>query len=208
MQAIEYFYSAHSSYTWLGSARFAQVAAAAGRPILHKPVDLNKVLAGAGSTSFKERSEKFRNYFFFRELQRWSEYRNAPIFGRPQHHGNDPIVANCMIIAAQHQQLTPQPLAHAMLRAHWCFDADLADEPTLRRVANEAGFDGAALLSSAKHESTIDEYVRNTEEAIRRSMFGAPTYYVDGDMFYGQDRLELVERALQQPFGREWSRID
>ena len=208
MQAIEYFYSAHSSYTWLGSARFAEVAAAAGRAILHKPVDLNKVLEGAGSTAFTERSEKFRNYFFFRELQRWSEYRNAPIFGRPQHHRNDPILANCMIITAQQQGLTPQSLAHALLRAHWCFDADLADKPTLMRVANEAGFDGTALLSGAKSTSATEEYARNTQEAIDRSMFGAPTYFVDGDMFYGQDRLELIERALQQPFGHEWSRID
>ena len=207
MQNIEYFYSAHSSYTWLGSARFAEIAAAAGRQVLHKPVDLNKVLEGAGSTAFTERSEKFRSYFFMRELQRWSEYRNAPIFGRPQHHRNDPIHANCMIIAAQQRGVDPQPLAHAFLRAHWCFDADLADDATLKRVADEVGMDGAALRVAADSDAVTAEYVSNTEEAIARSMFGAPTYYVDGDMFYGQDRLELVERALTQPFRREWGPV-
>ena len=208
MQAIEYFYSAHSSYTWLGSARFAEIATAANRTVVHKPVDLNKVLAGAGSSAFTERSKKFRKYFFFRELQRWSEYRNAPIFGRPQHHRNDPVLANCMIIAAQQQGLTPQPLAHAMLRAHWCFDADLAEEATLVDVADEAGFYGTALLRSATRPAATNEYAQNTAEAIERSMFGAPTYYVDGDMFYGQDRLELVERALQKPFGHEWTHVE
>jgi 2-hydroxychromene-2-carboxylate isomerase len=208
MQPIEYFYSAHSSYTWLGSARFREIVQAAGRNVVHKPVDLNRVLLGAGSTSFAERSEQFRNYFFFRELQRWSEYRNSPIFGRPKYHHHDPRLANCMIIAAQHQQLDPQPLGHAFLRAHWCHDADLADEPTLTRVATEAGFNGSVLLSEAQETSVKQEFLRNTEEAIERSMFGAPTYFVDGDMFYGQDRLELVERALQQPFRHAWSQVN
>ena len=205
MQPIEYFYSAHSSYTWLGSARFAEIASASGRTVIHKPVDLDGVLEGAGSTAFSERSEKFRSYFFFRELQRWSEYRDAPILGRPQYHHHDPALANCMIIAAQQDRLDPQPLAHALLRSHWSFDSDLADAATLNRVATEAGFDGTGLLSSACTQAVRDELSRNTDEAIERSMFGAPTYFVDGDMFYGQDRLELVERALAQPFKREWS---
>ena len=110
-----------------------------------------------------------------------------------------------MIIAAQQDGLDPQPLAHALLRSHWSFDSDLAEAATLNRVATAAGFDGTGLLSSACTQAVKDELSRNTDEAIEPSTFGAPTYFVDGDMFYGQDRLELVERALVQPFKREWS---
>ncbi|MEQ9126152.1 MAG: DsbA family protein, partial [Alphaproteobacteria bacterium] len=67
-----------------------------------------------------------------------------------------------------------------------------------------AGLDPAALLAAADTDAVRARYEANTEEAIRRSVFGSPTYFVDGDMFYGQDRLELVERACVQPFKGTW----
>lgn len=79
MPDIEYFYSAHSAYAYLGSARFLEIAKAADRNIVHRPVDLNEVVPAAGSTSFRERSDSHRQYFFSREIQRWSEERGAPV---------------------------------------------------------------------------------------------------------------------------------
>lgn len=204
MSSIEYFYSAHSSYTYLGSAEFQRVAKAAGRIIEHRPMDLNRVLAAAGSTPFTDRTPAFRGYFFQRELQRWSQYRKAPITGRPTHHENDTTLANCLIIAATDNG-NPDELSHAMLSAHWCDDADLADEATVARLAEATGHDAAALIAAAREPGPLERYAANTQDAIERSLFGAPTYVVDGDIFYGQDRLIMVEQALKEPFATGWS---
>ena len=95
-------------------------------------------------------------------------------------------------------------LANRLLEAHWRDDADIADAATLSRLGNEAGVDAARLLAAANSGEVQAIYRSNTAEAIERSVFGSPTYFVDGDMFYGQDHLELVARALVKPFSGTW----
>jgi 2-hydroxychromene-2-carboxylate isomerase len=96
-------------------------------------------------------------------------------------------------------------LAHALLEAHWRDDADLADRTTLARLGRSVGLDPEPLLDAALGPDIDTIYKANTAEAIERSVFGSPTYFVDGDMFYGQDRLELVERALSRPYAGSWA---
>jgi 2-hydroxychromene-2-carboxylate isomerase len=205
MAVIEYFYSAHSAFAYLGSARFMEVAAAAGRQILHKPIDLNRAIAAAGSTAFRERNAAYRAYFFGREIQRWSEARNAPVMdGRPTHHDKDMTLPNCFLIAGIAAGQNIDRLAHALLEAHRRDDADLTDEATLSALARTVGLDPAPLLAAATAPEIRAAYEANTAEAIARSVFGSPTYFVDGDMFYGQDRLEMVERALHRPYAGTW----
>ncbi|MCH9669820.1 MAG: 2-hydroxychromene-2-carboxylate isomerase [Gammaproteobacteria bacterium] len=205
MADIEYYYSAHSAYAYLGSSTFMKIAAAAGRAIVHKPVDLNKVIAAAGSTAFGARTDAYRQYFFMREIQRWSEEREAPVFGRPTYHHHDTTLANCMLIAGAQSGANIDQLAHVILEGHWRFDADHADPQTLERLGREAGYDAQAFLDAATSQSVVKAYNLYTEEAIERSVFGSPTYFADGDMFYGQDRLEMLQRALTKPYSREWS---
>ncbi|MDP6345068.1 MAG: 2-hydroxychromene-2-carboxylate isomerase [Alphaproteobacteria bacterium] len=201
MTDIEYFYSAHSAFAYLGSARFMEIARQAGRGIAHRPIDLGRVVAEVSSTPFGARSKSHRRYFFGREVDRWSEWRNAPVCGyTPTHHYNDMTLANGMLIAGLVQGINIDQLAHVMLEAHWRDDADLADRPTLVELGRTAGLDPEPLLDAALSADVQAIYLANTEDAITRSVFGSPTYVVDGDMFYGQDRLEMVERALQQPF--------
>lgn len=205
MAVIEYFYSAHSAFAYLGSARFMEVAAAAGRQILHKPMDLNRAIAAAGSTAFRERNAAYRAYFFGREIQRWSEARNAPVMdGRPTHQDKDMTLPNCFLIAGIAAGQNIDRLAHALLEAHRRDDADLTDEATLSALARTVGLDPAPLLAAATAPEIRAAYEANTAEAIARSVFGSPTYFVDGDMFYGQDRLEMVERALHRPYAGTW----
>ncbi|MCG8693039.1 MAG: 2-hydroxychromene-2-carboxylate isomerase [Minwuiales bacterium] len=201
MKEIEYFYSAHSAYAYLGSARFMEIAANAGRSILHKPFDLRRVVPEVGSVPFGKRTGKHLAYYFGREIVRWAEERNAPVMdGTPTHHSNDMTLPNCMLIAGVKQGHNIDQLAHAMLEQHWRDDADLADVPTLARMAREVGLDPEPLLEAASSPDVVATYEANTKEAIGRSVFGSPAYVVDGDMFYGQDRLEMVERALRKPY--------
>lgn len=201
MKEIEYFYSAHSAYAYLGSARFMEIAANADRSIRHKPFDLRRVVPEVGSVPFGKRTGKHLAYYFGREIVRWAEERGAPVMdGIPTHHSKDMTLPNCMLIAGVNQGHNIDRLAHAMLEQHWRDDADLADAPTLARMAREVGLDPEPLLEAASSSDAVATYEANTKEAIDRSVFGSPAYFVDGDMFYGQDRLEMVERALRKPY--------
>lgn len=182
-----------------------EIARDAGRKIIHRPVDLRLVVDEAGSAPFGKRSAAHRNYYFRREIERWSEERNAPVMeGIPTWHGNDIGLVNCMLIAGIEQGLIVDRLAHHFLKSHWLDDADLADRDTLTRLARDVEVDPEPLLAAALSAPVRTIYEENTAEAIRRSVFGSPTYFVDGDMFYGQDRLELVARALRKPYAGDW----
>ena len=207
VQEIEYFYAAHSAFAYLGSGRFMAIAAAAGRRIAHKPVDLRRVVAEAGAVPFGRRTRAHAEYFFGREIERWSEERGAPWIGRiPTHHAKDITLPNGMLIAGIARGLDVDRLAHALLEAHWRDDADLADRASLAAIGQSAGIDPTPLLDAALSAEVQAIYQANTEEAIRRSVFGSPTYFVDGDMFYGQDRLEMLERSLRSPYAGRWPR--
>jgi len=205
MSEIEYFYSAHSAYAYIGSARFMAIARAANRRIVHKPMDLRKVIAVTGPGSTNSLTPARRAYFSGREIERWAEYRGAPLMqGIPTHHHKDITLPNGMLIAALLQSINVDQLAHRMLEAHWRDDADLADRETLIAIGKASDLDPGPLIDAALSPQVQAVYARNTEEAIERSVFGSPTYFIDGDMFYGQDHLEMVKRALAHPFARAW----
>ena len=159
MREIEYFYSAHSAYAYLGSARFMTIAAEANRVVVHKPYDLNKGIVGVGSTLTRTRPENHRAYYFGREIERWAEYRDAPVVaGMPTHHWNDMTFANCLVIAAGARGAGADALAHAMLQAHWRDDADLADERALEHLMLGVGLDAAALMNAARADDALAIY--------------------------------------------------
>ena len=209
MAEIEYFYSAHSAFAYIGSARLMEIAGAAKCRIAHRPMDLRRVVAATGPGSTNGLTPARQAYFSGREIERWAEARGAPVMsGVPTHHDKDMTLANGMLIAALLRGLEIDGLAHHLLEAHWRDDADLADHETLAQLGEKAGLDAGALLDAALSSEVQTVYGENTEEAIRRSVFGSPTYFLDGDMFYGQDHLELLERALARPFAGTWPRPD
>lgn len=195
---IEYFYSAHSAYAYLGAWEVQRIADAAGWTIVHRPFDFAPVMAAAGSVGFKKRSAAHIDYFFGRDMYRWAEVRNLPMIRyRPTYHDNPLARPNGMIIAAGKAN---GPLSRAILQAHWRDDADISDPATLIKIADDLGLDGTRLVALAESDEVQAQHSENTNEAIERSVFGSPTYFVRGDMFYGQDRLALVERAIEHPF--------
>lgn len=194
---IEYFYSAHSAYGYLGAPTLARIAKATGAQVIHRPFDFMPVVQASGAQGFKERSAAHIDYFFGRELRRWGEWRDLDILTyRPTHHDNPLGLASGMILEA----IDPDRLSFAILEAHWRDDADIADTSTLKTIARECGEDADSLLEVATTGPAQTQFAVNTAEAVARGIFGSPTYFVGGDMFYGQDRLEMVQRAITRPF--------
>ena len=196
-KVIEYFYSAHSAYAYLGARALTRIAHDAGWTIAHRPFDFLPVIAAAGAPDFKGRSAAHIDYFFGRELSRWAQWRDLPILSyRPTHHDNPLGLASGMIMAAN----DPNRLSFGILQAHWRDDADIANPATLKAIALACDEDPAALQNTAGSPQIKQQFITNTQEAIERNIFGSPTYFVGGDMFYGQDRLEMVARAIAKPF--------
>ena len=119
---------------------------------------------------------------------------------RPTYHSNSTSPANKLLIAGIVSGLNVNELSHQLMTKHWAEDADLADKDTLIGITESVGFNAQELMALAESSEVDRIYRQNTQDALDLSVFGSPTYVVDGDMFYGQDHLELVERALNSPF--------
>ena len=200
MKTIEYFYSTRSVFAYLGAARILEAARRAGRRLLHRPIDLSRLLEGIGGVPFDRRSEPQRRYSFGREIERWGEYLGVPVVVDPKHHYGDRALPSGFVIAAQWLGANADRLHLAVLTALWRDDRDIASAEVLAELARGEGVDPRPLLDAALTPAVQDEFMRNTDDAIAKGVLGSPTYIVDGDMFFGQDRLMMVERALERPF--------
>ncbi|WP_299628020.1 2-hydroxychromene-2-carboxylate isomerase [uncultured Tateyamaria sp.] len=201
MTELTYYYSAHSAYAYLGSARVMQICADHGLTLVHRPIPLSPVVEAQGSLPFRARTQAHVDYFFGREIERWAEWRDVPVVPfRPTYHDADYALASGMIIALGDRGPQVDAMAHAVLQAHWRDDADLSDEATLAALARGFGHDAEALMVRARCADVAAQYARNAEDALAAHVMGSPTYVLEGELFYGQDRLEMLERAVTQPF--------
>jgi 2-hydroxychromene-2-carboxylate isomerase len=199
-KVIDYYDSMSSPWTYLGHLRFLELADRFGLTIRHKPMDLLKVWSVSGGLPLKQRAQQ-RQAYRHQELRRWRELLSLPCNLEPAHHPVADRRACYLVIAAQRQGLDWRALTHALLRAVWAEDRDIADHPTLEAIANESGMDGKALLAATELEEVKAEYQSNTDEAMRLGVFGAPMYVFDGELFWGQDRLQMLEWRLKQKLG-------
>ncbi len=118
----------------------------------------------------------------------------------PSTHNNGAKISDLVLIAAVQEGMDVDYLSSVFMHNHWINNVDLNDEKSVRKILEAHGLDADILLGLAQTKESLNTYEENTKEAINLSAFGSPTYVVDGDMFYGQDNLILVERALSQPF--------
>ena len=193
---IDYFYTHASPWAYLGSVRFQAIADAAGAAINYRPCNLGKLFPLSGGVTLLKRSEQRKRYRMF-ELKRWRDHLGVEITLEPAHERADDTLANRMVVAADKQGLETGRLSYAILRGIWAEERNIADDAELIAIAVAQGIDGVALLAAAKSDEIGVIYDTYTDEAIERQVFGAPTYIYDGEPFWGQDRLDFVERALQ-----------
>jgi len=200
-KSVDYYLSPMSPWTHLGHARFRDIAQRHGATIAVKPVDYARVFPVSGGLPLKQRAPQRQAYRFV-ELKRWRDFLGVPIKLEPKFFPAPTDLAAKVIIAAAGAGSEKQlDLAGAILKACWQEDRDIADAATLEAIASAVGLDAAATIQAAATPATQSEYDRLTGEAIERQVFGAPTYVIDGELFWGQDRLDFVERALGSQAG-------
>ena len=193
---VDYYFTPVSPWAYLGHARFSAMAAKAGATVRPRPVDYGKIFPVSGGLPLKQRPAQ-RQAYRLMELRRWRTWLEQPLTLEPKYFPVDAGTASLMLTAclAQGNEATMR-LAGTMLRAVWAEEKNLADQDTLVAIAQSAGLDGRALLDAARDTATTETYARHTAEAIDLQVFGAPTYVIEGELFWGQDRLDFVERAL------------
>lgn len=192
---VDYYYTHLSPWTYLGHQRFLDIAAKHGADINFKPSSFHTIFPESGGLPLAKRAPQRKAYRMM-ELKRWRDFLGIDITLEPKYFPAADEAAQRFGIAAGALGLDMGRLSGALLRGVWEQERNLADEETLVTIANEQEMDGAALLERSKEKDIGERYEANTREAMERNVFGAPTYLIDGEIFWGQDRLDFVDRAL------------
>jgi 2-hydroxychromene-2-carboxylate isomerase len=197
-KTIQYFFAPHSPWAYLGHERLLRLGAQYGAMIEPRPVDLGAVFSETGGLPLAKRPPA-RQAYRLQELKRWSDYAGLPLNLHPKFFPVDPVPAALLLVAAREEKGADQALelAGAVMRAVWVEEQDIADAATLAGLAGDAGFDGAALVAASQAPAARQALEGFTKEALDAGVFGSPWYVVDGQGFWGQDRLDFVERLLQ-----------
>ncbi len=195
MPHIDYFFATMSPFTYLAGTRLEEIAAKHNATISYKPMDIGQVFMRTGGTLPKDRHPT-RLEYRDQELRRQAKKAGLPLNLRPAHFPVNGAPAAYALIAAQNAGGGDMgKLVHAYTGAVWAEDANLADDAVIRACLEKAGFDPA--LADSGLLSGAAAYEENTEEAVRRGVFGAPFYITETDeRFWGQDRLDDLDAHL------------
>jgi 2-hydroxychromene-2-carboxylate isomerase len=194
-RSIDYYFSLVSPWAYIGHAPFMAIAGEHGLSVNHKPVFLGRVFAETGGLPLPQRHPARQRYRLV-ELQRWRDKRGLSFRLQPRHWPFDVNLADRFVIAIQAAQQDPDPFLRRAFAAVWEEERDLADPGVLAGLAEEAGLDAAHLLDLAQGSTTEAIYALNLENAVAADVFGSPAYVLDGEVFWGQDRLDLLADAL------------
>lgn len=203
MIELNCYYSLSSPWAYFAGPRLQDIVRRHHAKLLLKPFDFQSIVPRTGGVPLRTRPEPRRDYHEL-ELDRWRQYLGMPLSLRPRHYPQvvtDPDWnkhAGWMVIAAQDLGLDAFPLSHAILRGLWAEDRDIARADVRRAIANENGYDGGRLEKLEQSDRVQKLYRQFTDEAESLGVFGAPTFIVEGERFWGQDRLEFVDRALER----------
>lgn len=194
--SVDYYLAPQSPWTYLGHERFVAMARATGALVRVLPVDLGQVFPVSGGLPLGQRAPQRQAYRLL-ELRRFSESLGLPLNPEPRYFPVPGHVAARLILAVDQRDGTEAALrlAGAILRAVWAQERNIADAQTLAELLSENGCP-TTRLDEAAQEAVQQKYTDCTRQAIDAGVFGAPSYVVQGEIFWGQDRLDLLERRL------------
>ncbi len=194
---IDYYAGLSSPWTYLGHERLCSYAEQAGATVNFIPVDFNAVFDKTGGLPLPKRSPERRQYRY-QELKRWSKKLNIPLNLDPKFFPVPHTKPAMICLLLQNEGGNPLPLAGAYMKAVWADEKDITDNETIISIANDQGLDGRRLFEQSLHPDISKQYEENTSGAVKRGVFGAPSYVIGEEIFWGQDRLMFVEQKLKE----------
>ena len=188
---IEFFWDAASPYTYLAATQIEALAARHGTRVVWKPFLLGKAFEATGNRAPATIPAKGK--YLFQDLRLWAQHYSVP-FRFPKVF---PVASlGALRIACALPEADIGRWALAVMQAYWSEDRDIGQPEILKAVAASLGWDGDDLLARAQTQPVQDRFKANTEEAVQRGVFGAPTFFIGTTMFWGNDRFELMEEVL------------
>jgi len=194
---VDYLFAPQSPWTYLGHQRFVRIARDSGATVRVLPMDLGRVFPVSGGLPLAKRPPQRQAYRLV-ELARFSQFLQLPLNLQPKYFPVAADDAARLIIAADLEQGAQAALrlAGGIFAAVWAQERNIADAQVLGALLAEAGLD-AGLLARSAAADVQQRYDENTQLAIDTQIFGAPSYVVEGEIFWGQDRLDFLERRLR-----------
>jgi len=193
---LDYYFSMVSPWAFIGHDLFMEIVKKHHVSVSYHPMALPRVFEQTGGVPLAKRHPA-RTAYRLLELQRWREKRGLDFPLQPKHWPFDFNLADRIVIAICESTETPERFMRAAFHACWCEAADLADEAELKTILDANGYDSAAILEKAKSDSAEEVYEKNIKTAIDQGYFGSPVYVLNGEVFWGQDRLDMLEDALR-----------
>lgn len=200
--SIDYYFTSVSPFTWLGQKTLVEIATRHGKEINYKPVNMAGVWEVSGSVPLNARSETRQQYRLI-ELQRIAVQRGLDLNTNPKYFPTDPQLADRCIISISESGGDPGECYFKVGEALWRGEQQVADADILGELLRETGFDPNVILDKANDEKSAEIRENNTKDAVAANVIGAPAYVYRGEVFWGQDRLELLEAMIvsgRQPF--------
>jgi 2-hydroxychromene-2-carboxylate isomerase len=194
--SIDYYFAPQSPWTYLGHARLAALAAAANVPVRVLPADFGQVFAVSGGLSLPKRAPQ-RQAYRLQELARFRDHLQVPLKVQPRFFpvGGDDAARLIIAVDLQEGAAAAMRLSAAVFAAVWAQERDIANADTLAELLAECQLP-AERLAQAAGSAVQAQYQANTQAAIEAGVFGAPSYLIDGQVFWGQDRLDFLARHL------------
>ncbi|NBN64262.1 2-hydroxychromene-2-carboxylate isomerase [Pannonibacter tanglangensis] len=194
-KAIDYFYTHISPWAYFGHQVFLDLAQQHGIEVRFRPVHLSGVFDASGGLPLARRHPVRQTYRLI-ELQRWREKRNLPLTIHPRHFPVDPTLADCCAIALAACGGPVAQFSALAFRAIWAEEGDLTDRDTVAGLLSRLDLDPLPILAEAEGETARRTYADNQALAIELGVIGSPCYVLEGEPFWGQDRLDLLADAL------------
>jgi 2-hydroxychromene-2-carboxylate isomerase len=193
---VDYYFSFQSPWAYIGHDAFSQVARTYGLKVNYKPVVLVDLFSETGGLPLMKRHPVRQRYRMV-ELQRWRDKRGLEFHLQPANWPFNARLADGVVIAATEAGLDPQPFMRRAFAAVWEDQLKLTDPATLIKLADDSGLPGQQLVERSASEEISATYEQNRQDALAADVFGSPVYVLDGEVFWGQDRIELLADALK-----------
>jgi 2-hydroxychromene-2-carboxylate isomerase len=194
-KAVEFYFDVGSPAAYLAWTQLPQIARAAGAEIEYRPFLLGGVFQATGNRSPMEVPAK--GQYMQDDLQRFARRYGVPFAHNPHFPINTLTLMRGAIGLQMREPARMVPYVDAVYRAIWVDGKNMNDPATVGKVLQQAGFPPEQLLALASDQAVKDHLKAETQEAVARGVFGAPTFFVGQDMFWGQDRLDFVKESLQ-----------
>ena len=198
MTTIDYYFSTLSTWSYVGARAFRALTERYGVKVHHKPTNLLTLFEATGGLPAGQRPKQ-RQAWRKIEMTRWSTKRGLPMNLDPAYWPVNPRLADGAVIVAISEagEEAAGQLADALMRAVWEEERNIADADVVAAIAAGLGLDGTSLVDAASSSDISEVIKQNTQSAIERGLFGAPSYCIGDEFFWGQDRLDMLEDALK-----------